>query len=35
MKVADSLGDRAALLEAIQGIVLDSAVLNVVYSRPE
>jgi phosphatidylethanolamine-binding protein (PEBP) family uncharacterized protein len=33
--VADSLVSRAVLLEAIKSITLDSAVLNVVYSRPE
>jgi phosphatidylethanolamine-binding protein (PEBP) family uncharacterized protein len=33
--VPDSLVDRAALLDAISGITLDSATLHVVYSRPE
>jgi phosphatidylethanolamine-binding protein (PEBP) family uncharacterized protein len=32
--VADSLVNRAVLLDAIKDITLDSAMLNVVYSRP-
>ena len=34
ISVADSLVSRAVLLGAINSITLDSAVLNVVYSRP-
>jgi phosphatidylethanolamine-binding protein (PEBP) family uncharacterized protein len=34
ISVPDSLVSRAVLLQAIEGIVLDSAVLHVVYSRP-
>jgi len=33
--VADSLVSRAVLLDAMRDIILDSAMLNVIYSRPE
>jgi len=33
--VADSLVNRAVMLDAIEDITLDSAVLHVVYSRPD
>jgi hypothetical protein len=33
--VADSLVNRAVMLDAIKDITLDSAMLHVVYSRPD